>query len=296
MELLDLRYFVEIAENQSFTKAAEKLFISQPTLSRRKNSLEDEIGIKLFRRESHSVSLTDSGELFLEESRKILALSDGLRDKLYKSANFPEMKIGYPIDFHYDVLTNTIYLLSQKFPHTDITATRRGTIGSLNQDLTSGNLDVIVTIQNFVEDLPGVAYTKLFTGKRQIAVSARHLLADRKSIKMSELKNERFIVYDRSINPVMADAVTALCERAGFTPKLKYTRDDSTSMLLMVASGKGVAALSSMVNQSVHGVVFLDVDDENMEADVVFAYLKDNPNPLVPMFINEYKKLLKAVK
>jgi DNA-binding transcriptional LysR family regulator len=291
MHLLSLRYFIAITDYKSFTKAAEHLFVTQPTLSRQIADLEEEFGVHLFERTTRSVVLTEAGSLFLEEAREIVKSCDNLTEKMKSTKKHKTLSIsiGYLGFLEYQMLTESLKSLSSKYPYIDFSLIRCS-LAELNQSLMEGKFDVIFTVAVGLENLPGVTFTKVVKNKLQIVIPSDHYLADRSSVQMAELAKEHFVMFERSVSPLTVDNTLDLCLRKGFSPKVVYYAKDPQTVLFMVSSGRGVAFLSSrLAAQNTEGVKFLDIEDCDIDFDVVVAYKKDNPNMAIPLFVSEVK-------
>ena len=258
MNLFGLKYLIAVSEHESFTKAAERLYVTQPTLSRQIADLEREFGVQLFVRGKQSISLTDAGRICLEEAREIVFRSERLIEKLKQAKGnvCGSLSIGYLGFIEYELLGTAVRNISQKYPNLDLTLAS-GTLAELNYFLENKKYDVIFTVAAGLQTLPGVEWTKVAKNELQIIVPANHVLATKDSVKIGDLREEHFVMLERSVSPLTVDSEIDLCLANGFSPNVVYYAHDAQIVLLMVASGKGVAFLSSRLNrQQTEGVKF----------------------------------------
>ena len=142
MELRHLRYFVAVAEQQSFTRAAEKLFIAQPPLSRQIQQLEEELGVQLFERGARPLKLTEAGQFFYGHAQQLLAKAADLKSMTQRISHIEHnLAVGYVASTLYGMLPRIIYRWRQQYPDTPITLHEMGT-GEQISALKEGKIDV----------------------------------------------------------------------------------------------------------------------------------------------------------
>jgi len=297
VNLLTLRYFITIAEYSSFTKASEHLFVTQPTLSRQIIDLEQEFGVQLFMRGKHSLSLTNAGHRFLVEAKEIAKRCDRLAVimKQEKEEVTGSLKIGYQgfLDNHlmYTSLKSTI----KKNPYIEFSLTRCN-FADLNDFLMVDKLDLIFTVSSCVDMLPNITSIKFEENKLEIAVPSDHRLANQRSVRASDLVNEKFIMMERNVSPLTVDYSIGFCIKNGFSPIVSYYVKDVDTALFLVGSGKGIAFLFSRT--AIHNpqdVKILEIEDFDVDCDIALAYKKDNTNPAIPIFISEIKSIKELI-
>ena len=296
MTISGLRYFIEIADCKSFTKASERLFVTQPTLSRQIQDLEEELGTRLFVRGRHSLTLTESGERFLREAKEIIKKCDDLRNVVKMQddeSTTGSLRIDYQAFLDTKLMYQTVKSLSKSNEHLDL-ALIRSTNTGLVRDLLSDQCDVAFTMRIFVKDIPNIEYIPLEANRLQIAVPNGHRLADRDFIDISELANEKFIMLERKNSPLTVDYAVGLCTRSGFSPITANYVEDIETALLLVGAGKGITFLFSRMHVDTDDVRVLDIDYDTGELDCVLAMKKDNPNPTIPVFISEIRRIIES--
>ena len=292
MNLSSLRYFIEIADCRSFTKASEHLFITQPTLSRQIQDLEEELGIQLFVREHHSLRLTEAGQRFLKEAKEIVRRCDNLREVVRRKDEdmVGSLRIDYQAFMDTSLMYRAVKSLARNNPHIDISLVRSGNT-KIVQDLATDACDAAFTMKICIRDNPNIQYLSLEKNKLHIAIPTNHRLADRTCIDVSELADENFIMLERMHSPLTVDYAVGLCTRNGFSPRTARYVDDIETSLLLVGAGKGITFLFSRMNVNKDDVKVLDLNYDSDDLDCVFAYRKDNQNSMIPVFIQEVEKL-----
>ncbi len=290
MNLLSLKYFLAIAQYSSFTKAAERLYVTQPTLSRQISDLEEEFGVQLFNRSKRSISLTPAGQICLEEAREIVSRCDNLVERLrhMDEGATGTLRIGYLGFIEFDLLTTPLHDLSVQHPHLNVTMLR-ATLAELNHFLQEGKFDLIYTVAEGMDALSGVAVKKIARNPLQVVVPANHPLARRDSVRVRDLENEHFVMFERNVTPFTVDAIIQMCAQNDFSPSVMHYVRDAQTMLLMVSAGRGVAFLSSkMAGHNAGGVKFLELEDCTLDFDMVLAYRTDNQNPIIPLYLSQF--------
>lgn len=291
MNLSCLKYFIEIAECKSFTRASERLFVTQPTLSRQIQDLEEELGTPLFIRGRHSLSLTDSGQRFLHEARDIVKRCDHLRDVVFQKEadQTGSLRIAYQAFLDTKLIYQTIRSLTQENYKIDLALLRSGN-QEIGLKLMTGDCDLAYTMRICIQDLPDLDYIPLKKNHLQIAIPTDHPLADRDSVSIRELAEESFIMLERQNSPMTVDYAVGLCTQNGFSPKTSHYVDNIETSLFLVEAGQGITFIFSEMNVNKEDVKILSIDHETDDFDCILAYKKDNPNPMIPLFLSEIKK------
>lgn len=290
IKLSALRYFVEISKYQSFTKAAERLYISQSALSRQIQELENELGTQLFRRDYKNLKLTKDGKTFLPVAEDIVERCD--RASAMFRTNVPQEKeeaprlhVGYQRFFNSKQIYDVRGELTKDHPDLDFMMTE-GTPQELSRAISDGNLDLVFVLNVYLpKDATGLRIVPFEHNRLQLIVPENHPLAGRKSVSIRELENEDFILMNRPKSPVIVDYVTHLCRENGFTPHASYYIDDALQAIELVASGKGISFLHSGMRidmlSSYYHIAAIDIDEADLELDLSAAYRISNRKPVL---------------
>ena len=280
MELRHLRYFIAVGEALSFTKAALKLRLAQPSLTRQIQNLEAEIGVTLIDRSHNRVELTEEGRRFLFDSKKLLALTDEMVSavQLMSKAESSQLNIGYVANLHYELLPATLGGFRKLHPRValnlfDMTSAEqfralggrkidigfvpaggnglkdRGT-DSRKIDLGYVGLSPDFSDQNLLAEC--VAYDTIM-----IALPERHPLARKPEIELADVKALFFVSMSTKTHPGEYTWLVEICERAGFVAQILQEVDTEPMAIKFVADGLGVALLPLQITALPHdGVIF----------------------------------------
>jgi len=249
MELRHLRYFVAVAEAENVSKAALKLHVSQPGISRQIRDLEDEIGFKLFERSAKSVRLTAAGNVFLSEARAVLQRASDAVEKARAMAGgvSGEINIGYAPSLTVQILPPALRKYQEQFPNVRVVLHDLSTEEMLAQ-LGADKLQVALTVRPSAKLLRGFEYEELARYGMRVAVAPRHPLAKAKSVSLEQMAGEPLIGYSRRDYPeyhVMLDKLFAPLARK---PRIVGEHDGVASLIAAVESGNGFALVPECVS------------------------------------------------
>jgi DNA-binding transcriptional LysR family regulator len=244
MELRHLKYFVVVAEDLSFNRAASRLYISQPALSRQIKNLEDELGVVLFLRHANGLSLTEAGHFFLEQAKDILQRSQAAVQTIqtrYSNIGEP-LRIGYIPTILQSFLGETLHRFGQTYPQGSIRFQEMSPNEQVKA-LREGRID-IAFMGNPPDELDAEFNVQCM---KQVPIAAvlpdTHQLAQQPSIDLADLATEKFIGMSEATFPGRNDRIQDICRCAGFTPNLRQFADSHASMIALVAVGQGVAVM-----------------------------------------------------
>ena len=260
MELRHLRYFVAVAEELSFTRAAEKLRLAQPSLTRQIRDLEEEIGVRLFDRSGKRVCLTEEGKSFLTDTKRLLAdCAENVEAVQRLSRGKTEqLNIGYVANIYHDLLPATLGAFRKACPNTALNLFDM-TPAEQYQALDERNIDLGFvglppsSIEGY-RDLPWVCFAQ----NRIMAVIPREdSLATRSAIGLKELESKFFVGMSEKTYPGARTWLVEACRQADFTPRILQEADREPAVIKFVAARLGVALLPHQVQMLPHeGVVF----------------------------------------
>ena len=254
MELRHLRYFVAVAEEKSFTRAAQRLHIEQPPLSQQIRALEGELGFRLFERRPRGVETTAAGVVFLEEARALLA---GVRRASERAALVAagfggSLSVGFTSSAAaHGAAPLAIAAFRREFPNIHLTF-EEGNASTLTQAVLHSTLDVAL-VRAPVTESSDVRYDRLSDEPMLVAFSSTHPLAQgaerQRGITLRALASESFIMVRRPGAPGMYANLIAACRLAGFTPRIAYEVGSMLTNLLLVASGIGVTVVPASMRE-----------------------------------------------
>lgn len=246
MELKQLQYFLAVAEELHFNKAAEKLCIAQPPLSRQIQQLEKEVGAKLFERNKRNVRLTAAGEYLKKEAgqlfehiniinKQICLIDQGIRGQL---------RIGYVGAVMYSLLPRVLKKLRTQYPDISTVLSEMGNETQIAA-LKSGQIDI-----GFVRtpmELEHIMVRPICRETFSIIISSDHPLGAQDHIELSDLAAEPFICFSRDCAPGMVDRIIGICNRAGFSPNKIHESSQINTILRLVESNLGYSIVPSSV-------------------------------------------------
>jgi DNA-binding transcriptional LysR family regulator len=241
MELRHLRYFVAVAEEQNVTRAATRLHVSQPALSRQVRDLEDELGVTLFERTAKAVRLSEAGRVFLLEAQAVLRRAEEAVRTVKSVANGErgQIHVGYAPSLTVEILPRALRSFQEANPGVRVQLHDLSTEEMLG-GLREGRLDVALLIHPTEKALGGLAFEELVRYPVCVAAHASHRVARTRKTGLDDLVNERLIVYTRKDYPEYHDWLATL-----FAPKkaphIAEEHDSATSLIAAVEAGRGVA-------------------------------------------------------
>lgn len=240
MELRELRYFVQIAKDQSYTKAANRLYISQPALSKMMKKLESELGVPLLVVKSNGVFLSDFGQALYDRVVPLLNEFDSLSDfvKEVQNAKNAKLRIGVSPMLADLFLMDAIVGFSNLYPSVEIKLTETGS-KAVRQQLADGNLDIGVCIADDSYDC--LEDTILLRDEMVVCVNPSNPLAQYDTLCFKQLKDEYFNMY--SSFSTLNTQLLAHCSYAGFEPKINISSSKINLIIQMTEKGKGICLL-----------------------------------------------------
>ncbi|MEY4386098.1 MAG: hypothetical protein RLY20_1381 [Verrucomicrobiota bacterium] len=244
MELRHLRYFLAVAETENVSRAALKLHVSQPALSRQVRDLEDELGFNLLERSAKSVRLTEAGRIFLSEARAILQRTEEAVSKARAVATGEngELHVGYAPSPTARILPPTLRAFQAAMPKVRVRLHDLSTQEMLAR-LRDGKLELALIVKPAAAMLRGIQFTPLSTDNLRLATTPNHRLARKRVATIAEIAQEPLVVYSRSEYPDYHEILAQLFARAKVKPRIAEEHDGITSIIPSVEAGAGVALL-----------------------------------------------------
>lgn len=272
IDLRQVRYFVAVAEEASFTRAAVRLHISQPPLSQQIRQLEGRLGCPLFERTTRVVTLTAAGEAFLVEARGLLShLSESV--DVARSVSRGEagyLRLGYVTSAIFEVLPEVLRSFAVVAPGVRVLVSEEDTAVQVER-IAAGELHVGLLRPPIRS--ADVTYAT-FRRDRMVAVlPASHPLAGRRQISVAQLHDEPFLLFPRHAAPNFYDHVVGLCAAAGFTPRIEEDVAGLHGIIGLVSAGRGVALTPNTLRSwTPPGVAFVDLDSPDAIAELAVAW------------------------
>ena len=289
MELRHLRYFVAVAEELHFGRAADRLRMAQPPLSQQIKALEEELGTRLFERNRRKVDLTPAGAAVLEEARDILRRAGDLgrlaRSMAGGEAGRLEIAFTGSVPFN-DVMPRILNAFRRTYPAVWVSLREMST-GSQIEAVAEGRLDIGFA-RPADSNLPsGVAARQILRETLVLAIPADHPLAGRGRLAMVEVADQALVMHPRHIGTGLYDKIITLCGRAGFQPQVAVEAHQMSTMISLVGAGLGLAVVpQTMRRLPFEGVAFADIDDDEAFIDLLMVYRAGSPPAVVANFLS----------
>ena len=288
-ELRHLRYFLAVAEELHFRRAAEKLHIAQPALSRQIQQLEAALQVKLFARTNRSVVLTEAGEVFYIEAKKIFQRIDDAVSLTQKAAlgNWGELKLTFTAPAMSTVLPSILRTYRKDFPKVKFTLTELPTSAQV-EALKTGESDCgffhpTVTAAN-------LTIKEIFAESIGIVVPRSHSLAEEKTVKLADFSNDDFILFPRTYNPHLYDHIIAVCQQVGFSPRIIEEISPRSNAVSFVAAEIGITFLSrSLGSLCGQDVVYKPLAGLAPQLKLVYGWRSQDPSACLSRFLEVVK-------
>ena len=284
MEVRHLQYFVVVAEELHFGRAAARLQMTQPPLSQQILQLEEELGVRLLERSKRKVELTHAGRVFLEEAKKVLAQIQRAADMAQRAdrGQSGRLAVGFVGSATYDILPEVIRDYMERFPDVDVVLNEMGTPLQITA-LMNHQIDVGIVRMPVSQE--GLCFETVLRTPCVAAVSKEHPLSAKTEISLADLAEQPFILLSRAIWPGFHDEVVGLCRQMGFSPSIRQEATEFQTILGLVAANIGI----SIVPQSAHnlhmrGVVYLNLKHPPI-AEMAMAWRACETSPMVREFL-----------
>ncbi|MEH1839031.1 MAG: LysR family transcriptional regulator [Nostoc sp.] len=290
MELRHLRYFVTLAEELHFGRAAERLHIAQPPLSQQIRQLEGELGFELFYRTKRNVQLTEAGHVFLGEVQQIMRqLQQAIQvGRQTSRGEIGQLVVGFVSSAAYNILPTILRTFRSCVPGVSIELHELTTDQQLEW-LREGRMDVGL-LRPPVEENRFSCET-IFQESLMVALPEAHLLASQSNMCLTSLANEPFILFPRILAPGLYDLIISLCQQAGFSPKVAQEAIQMQTIVSLVAAEMGVAIVpASLQNLQRIGVVYKTVQQSTPKVAIAMIWRKNETSPTVLRLVEIVKQ------
>ncbi|MDR7119871.1 LysR family transcriptional regulator [Rheinheimera soli] len=298
IDLRQFRYFIALAEELNFGRAAKRLNISQPPLTRQIKQLEEQLGIDLFVRGSSGVTLTAAGTAFLPEVRRTLTQAEKAVATAQELRGRDDGKfvVGYTTVFDRSEIPDVLDQLREIYLQCQISSVGKHSI-RLIQDITNGVMDVAFITQH--TDIKNLKSEIVFEQPLIVALPATHRLVRKPKIYFQDLCGEAMFWFDRRLNPGYYDYCYSFFRENDFTFELIEEPADHHMLLGAIAEGKGIAIMSASLQKiKRQGVVFreLHYEKEALSMGVSVVYSGKNKSALLHSFLELVRKTIKQLQ
>jgi len=296
MELRHLRYFVAVAEAENVSRAALKLHVSQPGISRQIHDLEDEIGFELFQRSAKSIRLTDAGKIFLTEAKAVLQRADDAvkTARAIATGEKGELHVGYAGSPTVRILPPTLRAFQAESPQVRVRLHDLSTEEML-AGLRDGKLQLALMVCPTPGILRGLRFTELTRLPIRVAVAPKHPLARSRSVPLTEVAKQPLIGFNHKDYPDYAELLEDVFKPANLKPRIAEEHDSAASLIAAVESGAGVAVVTESL-ECVTGprLKFLQLSPAPKPLVLGAAWPKDELTPAAERFLKHAKQAAAA--
>lgn len=287
MDLRQFRYFVAVAEELHFGRAAERLHLSQPPVSLAIKALEEELGVLLFQRTSRRILLTEIGQELLREARAVLRRVEAMKDHAARASQgkIGSLSIGFISLADYNFLPAALSQFHENFPDIQVSL-HESTSDVIASDLEKGILDIGYLFPPPTMS-PALKYRRMVREKLVVALPENHPLAGLKRVPMRRLSGERFFLFPRHYGPLAFDTIVGFCVQHGFSPRLEQEARQMQTTVSLVSSGRGVALVPESIQRlRREGVVYRPLVGPTPLIEQGVAYRADDDSAIIKGFLD----------
>ncbi|MQA10760.1 MAG: LysR family transcriptional regulator [Pseudonocardiaceae bacterium] len=292
MELRQLRYFTVLAEELHYGRAAERLYIAQPALSKQIASFERELGVRLFDRTRRRVQLTSSARLLLPEAKRLVEMSQRFTDnaRRVREGEIGDLRLCYTGTVAESALPELLRLHHERCPSVVLSLRETNTQAALD-DVRDGMFDAAFLRHTTAEtDLEVV---KVKEEPAIVAIPESHPYAARDVVRFTELRGQPLVMMTRNVEPHLFDHAITLCSAAGFSPFVIHEADSVQTTLSMVASGLGLAVVTASAQLTARtGVEYRPLIDPTPSVTLSLAYRGDQITPPLDAFLESVRLMI----
>ncbi|HET9013640.1 MAG TPA: LysR substrate-binding domain-containing protein [Gemmatimonadaceae bacterium] len=297
MELRHLRYFVAVAEELNFGRAARRLHIAQPPLSRQIRDLEREVGTPLFERGARGVELTHAGRAFLPEVRLTLAQAERAQRTAQRAAlgETGRLRVGFvEAATRSGILPDVLSFFRMHLPSIGLSLLEMDSMQQADA-LRDGRIDIGIVGTVPLDAERWLRVESVFSEPLVLAVPHGHALAGRRRFALADLAAESFVLFPRYAAPTLYDEIVARCRAAGFSPRVTQEAAGWHTMVSLVSAGVGIA----FVPQSLSGppqpaVAFRTVRDLALEHEMSALWRQGEKSPVRERFVTVLRAVARA--
>jgi DNA-binding transcriptional LysR family regulator len=286
LELRLVRSFITVADERHFVRAARRLNITQPALSRQIQHLEREVGTALFTRVGRAARLTVAGEVFLDHARRLLATAEAatLAARRAGEGIVGQLVVGFVSPATYTVLPAAFRAFRERAPDVALEL-RQLSSGAQAEALRTKEIDVGL-LHPPVEGAPLLGLRVVVDQPFVAALPARHPLAGERAIWPGALAGEPFVIFPRRTGPGLYDNILGLCQAAGFSPRVVQEAEQMQTIVSLVAAEVGVALVPASIARSWRdGVAYVELEGTEARATLAACWRLDTENPAVATFL-----------
>jgi DNA-binding transcriptional LysR family regulator len=285
MEFRQLAYFLGVADQLHFSKAAEKLYIAQPALSRQIQALEESLGVLLFERDKRNVKLTPAGEYLREEATQVISQLENIskRTKQIHQGEEGEIRIGHPGSAIYSVIPPLLSKLRNDFPQ------MKANLSEILEDDLYGQLKNYQIDVGFVREPfanKNLATKLLLEESFALILPENHWITNENFTSLAQVKHEHFVLPPRHLGSTYYDLLVRMCEREGFLPNVVHESIHGATILRLVEYNLGISIMPISYRLSTAmRVKFIELTNIPERTQLSMAWRKSDTNPILQNFL-----------
>lgn len=297
IELRHLRYFVVLAEELHFGRAAQRLHIAQPPLSQQIKQLEEELGVQLFERSKKRVQLTEAGQLFFEKVGQLFLEFEQTIQQVQQVSRGEtgRLVVGFTGSAPYTIMPKIIPVYRQHFPAIQLVLKEVTTSPQLEALLLANQIDVAFILNPSPHE--ELEIETVLQDQLVVVLPQNHPLTEQDSIVLKQLASEPFVMYPRFPPRYFYQKIIDFCQQAGFTPQIVQEANQFQTIISLVASGLGVALVPSTTQKlRIEGSVYRPIKYPQAQVDLAAVWRKGDSSPVLSSFLNIVQKYGKATE
>ncbi len=279
--------FIIAAKHLNFSETARELYITQPAVSHQITTLENELGATLFNRNTRNISLTKSGELFLDDAKRILDMEEVAKDHLHLAEENPELtlRIAYLLAPCHAFLPSLIRKFRRQYPQADLEIHRMDAY-DISAALAEKEYDLYFSLTRDLESQPEYSHRKIFNDTFCLICPDDHPCATTGRIDFDKLASEPLLTIAPDVGPYMAKQIQRICRSRNYFPHTVQVLDSMEEILFEVESGLGVTILPA-INQTSYpsSLTYIPLDGIYTQLSISAAWLHTSENPAVTWFL-----------
>ena len=281
MELRHFKYFLAVAEELHYRKAAERLFISQPGLSRQIKQLEQLLGVPLFVRDKRKVSLTPAGAYLKGEMEFVMNHIELTKKHLtmMSEGEEGELRIGFLGSAMQNVIPELLVKMDEEYPQIHTSLEEMSNIAQVNA-IEKDQLDIgFVRLATAPQ---GMNMKPIFKDSFSVVLPKGHALNSRNFENVKQLEEENFILFSSDYSPFYYDKIMSICEDQGFSPRVSHKSVHAQTIFRLVENNLGVAIIPTTLKHGFNlDVKFIELKNIRQEAVLSILWKKENRNPVL---------------
>lgn len=294
MDIRHLRYFIAVAEEKNLGRAANRLHISQPPLTRQIQHLEEELGVKLFNRTPRGMDLTEAGALFYDEACNVISVMEQATERTQRAGQGQLGRLDVAIfgSAILDTIPKVLLAFRNAYPDVNIVL---HTMGKAEQIDALRQRRISIGFNRLLEPEEDIQSELVVREQLLLALRENHPLISRETIRFQDLEPHRFILFPSVGRPSFVDKVIGLCKEHGFMPKISQEVGDAVTGVALVASGFGITVVpESATSLTIPGVIYREVADlpDHAKVDLSCIYRKNDQSPILNAFLGVMREVV----